>query len=101
MVQILILYVYKANTRYIPYNYCTLLKVPGLGVTCLTNGFSLESVFFLWKLFKNFFAIFQLPFNWIEKNKDKRADKYVLEKENSEKSTATWFLQFLINSLFD
>ena len=50
---------------------------------------------------KNLFAIFQLPFNWIEKNKDKRADKYVLEKEKSEKSTATWFLQFLINSLFD
>ena len=51
--------------------------------------------------FKIFFAIFQLPFNWIEKNEDKRADKYVLEKDKSEKSTATWFLQFLINSLFD
>lgn len=50
---------------------------------------------------KNFFEIFQLPFNWIEKNKDKRADKYVLEKEKSEKSTATWFLQFFINSLFE
>ena len=46
-------------------------------------------------------TIFQLPFNWIDKNKDKRAEKYVLEKEKSEKSTATWFLQFLINSLFD
>ena len=87
--------------RYIPYNYFSLLKVPGLGVTCLTNGFSLKSVFFLWKLFKKFFRNFSVTFQLNWKNKDKRADKYVLEKEKSEKSTATWFLQFLINSLFD
>ena len=50
---------------------------------------------------KIFFAIFQLPFNWIEKNKDKRADKYVLEKEKSENllqvgSCSSWLIRFLI-----
>ena len=50
------------------------------------------------KIFSQFFSYLSIE---LKKNKDKRADKYVLEKEKSEKSTATWFLQFLINSLFD